>query len=955
MGDVAMEGIMKTYMSKLVLSLILAISLTGIMAPRSVQAGSPWYVRTDGNDTSCTGSVNAAYPGSGTEQPCAFKTIARGITAASAGDTVNVAGGTYTGAVTVSKAITVQGIESAFGANPAIINPAIINTDSVSVNGNGATFRNFKVTPGSVTGQIAAISVDASNTTVADNWVTGMTGDGSGTIKGIHIYGGGNAAAPITNITISGNQINQISRSSSGAADGIMVQGAVDGANITSNSIDNISAKASFFEYAGAIGIEVTQTNSGDYPAPVNVIIQRNLIKFINVSGTLIATAAGVMIETGTNASLTTVFANSITNVQNYIYNRDSRTLNASGNWFGSNTYTSFTGRLNGSIDYTPWMNVGTDLSTATGFQGDLSTLWVNTVSPQTPSDINRLTEAANMVEDGALTGGARLVRLVSGTATYTEAGTITRAVTVQGNGTSSSNVDDGASPTPSITIAADNVTLKGFNFRNATTSVRVSSGTGNIIRSNAFNTNATGIEVTGGDAAISANAFTGNTTAAVAVTGGSASVTANTGFTSNAIGVAVSGGTANISSNASWSNNTTGIKVSGSGSANIDGNTINNTTGSYSAVHVDGGSASIGLSAANTFTGKSSPYAGNGVLVSNGSAVVKGNSFSRYANSLSVTGGTLDAINNTFTNHTQALNVSGGTAYLGGDTWSERNNITGGIAALVSGGTAYVKGNTLSTNSTVFSSGGGMLLAYVNDVSGFTTACSGCSESTTILKHNYWGSNDPAAAMPGGLLAADWQARLGAPISDWAEGSGSVNLGGAQLSGAGLTQVVLHGDGATPTNRPFNNGIDPFVSQLCSDFYDFFTVGGSGSYDLSIPVDAASSCDYAFSSHALYWIPAATDYASDCNAPGNTACWDPLYATKTVGASGRNLTLNGLTPEELGGTQFVVGDINGMDPTAVELISLQASSRSSGMGWLFSLLGVGVLLGALLLLRQKK
>lgn len=43
------------------------------VAPQAAAAGTTWYIRLDGgNNTQCTGTTNAPYPGTGTNQPCAY-------------------------------------------------------------------------------------------------------------------------------------------------------------------------------------------------------------------------------------------------------------------------------------------------------------------------------------------------------------------------------------------------------------------------------------------------------------------------------------------------------------------------------------------------------------------------------------------------------------------------------------------------------------------------------------------------------------------------------------------------------------------------------------------------------------------------------------------------------------------------------------------------------------------
>lgn len=76
-------------MSRLVPLVAILVAAPAIAADR--------YVRTDGNDTRCTGAVNAADTGSGTSQPCAWKTVGKcaGSTGIVAGDRCLIQPGTY--------------------------------------------------------------------------------------------------------------------------------------------------------------------------------------------------------------------------------------------------------------------------------------------------------------------------------------------------------------------------------------------------------------------------------------------------------------------------------------------------------------------------------------------------------------------------------------------------------------------------------------------------------------------------------------------------------------------------------------------------------------------------------------------------------------------------------------------------------------------------------------------
>ena len=96
----ASSRLSKALSSKALLSLTLA-SLS-LAAWGSAEAATSYYVRTDGGDASqCTGRADAAYPGSGTAQACAWKNPnialpASGTRRIAGGDTLMIGSGSYT-------------------------------------------------------------------------------------------------------------------------------------------------------------------------------------------------------------------------------------------------------------------------------------------------------------------------------------------------------------------------------------------------------------------------------------------------------------------------------------------------------------------------------------------------------------------------------------------------------------------------------------------------------------------------------------------------------------------------------------------------------------------------------------------------------------------------------------------------------------------------------------------
>jgi len=200
----------------------------------------------------------------------AYTTIQAAINAASDEDTVivNASATPYKEHVIVNKSIILQA------------NGKVIINGTINITADGVKVIGFTIVPGKVSGDFAGIKIAASNVVIGKNTVCDMTGDGNGTIKGIHVYWGSNTSC-IKNITIIHNHILSINNTQNssggyGGADGIMIQGNITNVTIEDNLIEDIHS-------AGwAFGVEITPTNVSDTLPPMNVTVIKNTIRGIN-------------------------------------------------------------------------------------------------------------------------------------------------------------------------------------------------------------------------------------------------------------------------------------------------------------------------------------------------------------------------------------------------------------------------------------------------------------------------------------------------------------------------------------------------------------------------------------------------------------------------------------------------------------------------------------------------
>lgn len=247
------------------LTTILLILSMVFQNPYIVQAafGNTYYVAVNGNDQN-NGSIVAPW-----------RTIQKAVDNLAPGDTLLVRGGVYNEFVTLRNSgtesggyITIQNYPNEYpiidGANLAMSsnNQALIylsNSNYLKITG----FELRNLTTGSSSYDPAGIRLKngGSHIELRNNNIHHIQNtSNSGNAHGIHVLG--NSSTPITNLTISGNEVHHLD---TGKSESLTLSGNIDGFSITNNKVyenNNIGIELAGF-YGACSGSCTDQTRNG--------------------------------------------------------------------------------------------------------------------------------------------------------------------------------------------------------------------------------------------------------------------------------------------------------------------------------------------------------------------------------------------------------------------------------------------------------------------------------------------------------------------------------------------------------------------------------------------------------------------------------------------------------------------------------------------------------------------
>ena len=370
-------------------------------------------------------------------------------------NTVNAAAG-VTGASDLTFGVYVLDVTS--GATVQVINNAIGSSGGQLARGVNLwdlpTANTVTIAGGTIANSVTGIDLDSVDPDFGAGMATTVN------INSVAVTGG------TTGILVRAATVNQLSPppntvdpTASVAANltGDSIVGATTGV-LLQGFTPAITAAATLFRNFITGAVTGVQVNANGV---LGAIAQPTTQNLIVLNGTGIALAAGA-------GPVQPIIDNNLSSTNLAINNLTGTMVDASLNYFGTNTAAGVAAKVSANVDYSPFFDSGTNTQAALtpGFNGDFTVLDVAAASPQAQVGLGQIQEGVN----DAATGGT--VNVTAGT--YAENVTINKNLTLAGApGDPQTSIIQAAGETGvAISAPATTVTVKGLKITGAANGV---------------------------------------------------------------------------------------------------------------------------------------------------------------------------------------------------------------------------------------------------------------------------------------------------------------------------------------------------------------------------------------------------------------------------------------------------------------------------------------------------
>jgi hypothetical protein len=364
------------------------------------------------------------------------------------GNQIDIAGDGVSAGTNLSTSVGMQSNSS----NTNVYNGLLIDSNKIQVSGVQSA------NPARILGIWENSGDTSSNITVSNNQVLNLTTGGTPATNRITAFRVNSQSSPTTTVAYTGNTVTGANvgfewlagRNFAGSQAVRLAQNTITdsdtGVLVQSNGVANLFQNTITGSGSGG-GVHVL-TGQLAAAGAVTHAVEQNSITGGSGDGIKVDATAG---------PIGAIFGNDLSgNGGLAVNNLSGVVVDAGGNWFGTNTAAGVAAEVSANVDYSPWLDVGTDVAAAAGFQGDFDLLHVSAASPNAgpAGPIQKGIDAVNV-------GGTVLIE----PGTYAENLTIGKSLTLDGGGAAILSASGGIgvdASAPGVDVALRDLAING-------------------------------------------------------------------------------------------------------------------------------------------------------------------------------------------------------------------------------------------------------------------------------------------------------------------------------------------------------------------------------------------------------------------------------------------------------------------------------------------------------------